>query len=92
VRVGPEAGDQPALPAEKRLRLHREGAPRAARQHPAERRKQHSVVRLEARPTHVPAKDRKLVAEHENLELLRSIAASDEHDELQQAAHDEIQG
>jgi hypothetical protein len=32
VRIGPAAGDQPAVPAQQRLRLHQEGAPRAARQ------------------------------------------------------------
>jgi hypothetical protein len=92
VRIGPAAGDQPAVPAQQRLRLHQEGAPRAARQHPAQRRQQHSVVWLEPRPVDLPAKDRKLVAEQENLELLRSIAASDEHDQLQQAADDDVQG
>jgi hypothetical protein len=32
------------------------------------------------------------VAEHKNLELLGSIAATEEHDELQQATDDDVQG
>jgi hypothetical protein len=42
------------------------------RQHPAQRRKQQPVVRLELRPADLPAKSRQLMPEHENLELLRS--------------------
>jgi hypothetical protein len=32
------------------------------------------------------------VAKHEDLELLGSVAAAEEHDELQQAADDDVQG
>jgi len=32
------------------------------------------------------------VAEHENLELLRLIAAADQHGELEQTADDDVQG
>jgi len=38
------------------------------------------------------AKDRQLVPEHEHLEFLRSIAAGEEHDHLQQPAHDDVEG
>jgi hypothetical protein len=72
--------------------MHQESVPRAARQHPAERSQQHSVVRLESRLPSLPAEDRQLVAEHENLQFLRSVAASDEHDQLQQPADDDVQG
>jgi hypothetical protein len=40
----------------------------------------------------LPAKDRQLVPEHEDLEFLRSVASSDEHDQLQQAAEDDVHG
>ena len=40
------------------------------------------VVGLEAWLADLPAEDRQLVAEHENLELLPTIAASEEHDQL----------
>ena len=75
VRIRPAAGDQPPMPAQQRLRPDQEDAPRAARQHPAQRRKQQPVVRLEPRPADLPAQDRQLVPEHENLELLRPITA-----------------
>jgi hypothetical protein len=80
------------MPVEERFRPHQERVPRAARQHPAERRQQHSVVRLESRLPGLPAKDRQLMAEHEDLQLLRSVAASDEHDQLEQAADDDVEG
>jgi len=54
-----------------------------ARKHPAQRRQEHSVVRLEARPPDLAAENRQLVAEHEDLQLLGSIAAAEEHDELE---------
>jgi hypothetical protein len=38
------------------------------RQHPAQRRKQQPVVRLELRPADLPATNRQLMPEHENLE------------------------
>jgi hypothetical protein len=49
-------------------------------------------VHLEARAVDLAAKNRQLVAEYENLELLRLIAAADEHDEFQQTADDDVQG
>jgi hypothetical protein len=47
---------------------------------------------LESRLPGLPAKDRQLVAEHEDLQLLGSVAASDEHDQLQQAADNDVHG
>jgi hypothetical protein len=47
---------------------------------------------LESRLPGLPAKDRQLMAEHEDLQLLRSVAASDEHDQLQQAGDDDVEG
>ena len=57
-----------------------------------QRRKQHPVVKLEPRLANLPAKNRQLVPEHENLELLRPLATPEEHHELQQAADDDVQG
>jgi hypothetical protein len=80
------------MPVQKRLRSHREGVPAASRQHSAQRRKQQPVVELESRLFGLPAKNRQLVPEHENLELLRPLATPKEHDQLQQAADDDVQG
>jgi hypothetical protein len=46
---------------------------------------------LEPRLADLPAEDRQLVAEHENLEFLRPFLPTEEHDQLQQPAHDDVQ-
>jgi hypothetical protein len=79
------------MPGEQRLRPHREGVPGTSRQHPAERRQQQPVVQLEPGPVGLAAKDRELVAKHENLQLLRAVAPTDQDDQLQQAADDDVQ-
>ena len=61
------------------------------RQHPAQRRKQQPVVRLELRPADLPATNRQLMPEHENLELLRSVTPSEVHHQLEQPAGEDIQ-
>jgi hypothetical protein len=48
-------------------------------------------VHIEARAADLTAKSRELVAEHENLELLRSILAAEKHEQLEQAADDDVQ-
>ena len=80
------------MPRQERFWPDRERSPRAARKHPAERRQQDTVVRLEVRTADLAAKDRQLVAEYEDLEFLRSILAAEQHDQLQQAADDDVQG
>jgi hypothetical protein len=52
------------MPVQQRLRPDRESVPRAARQQPAQRRKQNAVVDFEPRLPNLPAKHRQLVAEH----------------------------
>jgi hypothetical protein len=47
------------------------------------RRQQQPVVRLEPRTVHLVTKNRQLVSEHENLEILGSILAAEQHDQLQ---------
>jgi len=78
------------MPVQQRLRLHEEGVPGAARQHPAERRQQQPVLGLDPRPVDLAPKNRQLVPEHENLQLLRSVAAADEHDQLQKATDHDV--
>jgi hypothetical protein len=48
-------------------------------------------VHLEARAADLAAKDRQLMAEHENLEIFRSIPATEEHEQLRQTADDDVQ-
>jgi hypothetical protein len=92
VRIRPATSHQPAMPAQQRLRMHQESAPAAPRNHPAQRRKQQPVLRLEPRLADLTAKNRQLVPEHENLELLHPVTPTEEHDQLQQPAHDDVQG
>jgi hypothetical protein len=79
------------MPGQQRLRPHREGVPGAARQHPAACRQQQPVVWLKPWPVELAAKNREFMAEHENLQLLGSVTAGDEHDQLQQAADDDVE-
>jgi molybdenum-dependent DNA-binding transcriptional regulator ModE len=51
-----------------------------------------AVVASEGGTADLTAKDRQLVAEYENLEFLRSILPAEQHDQLQQAADDDVQG
>src|SRR6266496_421409 len=51
-----------------------------------------SVVRLKPGPSDLAAKDRQLVPEHEDLQLLGSVAAPDEHDQLQHTVDDSCTG
>ncbi len=92
VGIRPLVSDQPAMPAQERLRPHEKDAPTAARQRAAQCCEQEPIVGFKPRLADLPAKDRQLVAQHENLELLLTIAAGDEHDQLQQAADKNIQG
>jgi hypothetical protein len=78
--------------AQERVWPYQKGVPAPPRQRPAQRRKQHPVLRPEPRLTDLPAKDRQLVPEHKNLQLLRTITAPDENDQLQQPADDDVQG
>jgi hypothetical protein len=50
-----------------------------------------AVVGLEPRLANLPAKDRQLMAKHDNLEFLRPFLPTEEHDQLQQPAHNDVQ-
>jgi hypothetical protein len=90
VRIRPMSGDEPPVPAQQRLRFHREGSPRATRHRPAERGQQQPIARRELRPPHLSPQDRQLVPQHEDLELLRALAAPEQHHQLEQTADEEV--
>ena len=79
------------MPAQQRLRPHEEDLPVAARQQPTQRRKQQPIVRLEPRSTSLPTKNRQLMPKHEDLQLLRPVTPSEEHEQLQQPTNDHVQ-
>jgi hypothetical protein len=68
----------------------REGAPGAARRDPAERRQHEPIVRPETRPTGLPAENRRLVPEHQDVELLRTITPGKQQQQRKQPADDEV--
>lgn len=47
-------------------------------------------MRLEPRPAHLPAQDRQLLTKDRDLQLLRALAAREEHDESEQPAGDDV--
>jgi hypothetical protein len=90
VRVCPPAFDQRAVAAKQRLRLEREGRPRRPRQRAAQRRQQRPISPGQLRPDSPPTEDRQLVAEDEDLQLLRAIRPSQQPDHREQVSHNEI--
>jgi hypothetical protein len=90
VRVRPVVGDQAPMPAQQRLRSHRERPPRATRQHPAERGQEQPVARREPRSPDLPAQDRQLVAQHQDLKLLGALAAPEQHHQLEQTTGKDV--
>jgi hypothetical protein len=83
MRVRPVAGDESPMPAKQRLRLDQERPPRSARQHPAQHGQQKPVARRELRPPHLPPQHRQLVPQHQDLELLCALAATEQHHQLE---------
>ncbi len=84
------SGGRPAADAtQQRLRLDEERCPDAPGYQPAERRQQQPVGRREPRTGDLPTQDRQLVPKDENLELLRALVAREQHDQLEQTAHDD---
>src|SRR6266516_7865631 len=89
-REYPPAFDQLAVPAKQRLRLEREGRPRRPRQRAAQRRQQRSISPGQLRPDSLPTEDRQLVAEDEDLQLLRATRPSQQPHQREQVSHNEI--
>jgi hypothetical protein len=81
VRVGPGACDQPPVPAQQRLRLHKEGRPSGPGQDAADRGKQGPGGGLELRTWGLAAQDGELVAKDEDLQVLGGVTASKQRDE-----------
>ena len=63
---------------------------RVAGQNSAERRQKQPVARRERRPRSLPAQNREFVPQHDDLQVLRGIPTREQHEQLQQAANDEI--
>jgi hypothetical protein len=60
--------------------------PPLSRKQPRQRGEQRPIGRAEARPGHLPAQHRDLVAQHQQLDLVADLAPPAQHDQLQEAA------
>jgi hypothetical protein len=72
VRVCPAARDKLAVPAKQCLRLDRKDGPGWPGQRTAQRRQKNTISPRQLRSGGLPAQDRQLVPEHEDLQLLRA--------------------
>jgi hypothetical protein len=92
IRLGPAASHEPSMPGQQRLRLDEERVPAAPRQHSARRGEKSPIAWFKTRLFDLPAKDRQFMAEYEDLQLRRPLTTAEEHDQLQQAAADDVEG
>jgi hypothetical protein len=90
VGVGPGAGDQPPVPAQQRLRPNEEARPAGPGQHAADGGEHRTVGRFEPRSWGLAAQHGQLVTEHQDLQVLASIAAGQQHEQLDGAAQGQV--
>jgi hypothetical protein len=90
VRVCPPAGDELAVPAKQCLWLDREDCPGRPGQRTAQRRQQRAISPRQLRPRGLPAENRQLVPEDEDLHLLRATRPSQQPYQREQAPNNEI--
>src|SRR2546425_115133 len=90
VRVCPPAGDELAVPAKQCLWLDREDCPGRPGQRTAQRRQQRAISSRQLRPRGLPAEDRQLVPEDEDLHLLRATRPSQQPHQREQIPDNEI--
>ena len=79
VRIGPPARDQLPMPAKQRLRLEREDCPGGSGQRATQRRQQRSISPRQFRLRRRAAEDCQLMAQDEDLELLRAMRPPSSH-------------
>jgi hypothetical protein len=91
VRVGPHAGDQPAVPAQQRLGFDQEARPAGSGQRAADRGEQGPVSRFQPGTWGLATEDRELVAQDEDLQILDGVAAGkQQHEQLKGATQREV--
>jgi hypothetical protein len=90
VRGGPGVGDQPPMPAQQRLGLDEEARPAGSRQDAADRSEQRPVGGLQPGSWGLAAEDGELVAQHQDLEVLGSVTAGEQHEQLDGATQRQV--
>jgi hypothetical protein len=81
-RIRPAPPDQLAVPAQQRRRTHRQARPRTSRQCARERSQDRPVDGPKLHSARLPAQDRQLMPEHQDLELLRALRSAQQHHQL----------
>ena len=82
---------QPAVPGQQRRRRHGEDlGPAPARYKPRQRGEPGPVGRLVPHPAGVPPQDRVLVPEHQQLSLLRQVAAEHQDGQAEHPAREQV--
>ena len=76
VRVGPVVRDEASMPAKDRVGLHQEHRPPVAAEHARQRGEDRPVGGFETRSRHLTVQDRELMAQDEDLGVLRTIGAA----------------
>jgi len=90
MRIRPGPGDEAAVPAQQRLRLHEEARPADSWQCPADRREQDTVGGFQPRMWDLTAQHRELVAEHQDLQILSGIATGEGDEQLDGSAERQV--
>jgi hypothetical protein len=79
------------MPAQQRLRRHRERRPAGARKGAAKRREQHAIAILVARTPRPAAQHAELMAQGEDLTLLAVARAAEQDQQLEDPAKRQVQ-
>ena len=90
LRVRPAASDQLTMPAQQRRRLDREARPGGPRQCTAQRCQQPPIGPRQLRLPSLPTQHRELMAQRQNLKLLRATRPPQQPNEREQVPHREI--
>jgi hypothetical protein len=90
VRVGPAAGDELPVPAQQRLRPDAEVRLDLPGQPAAQRRQQRAVSPLQRRPRCLPAQDRQLMPQNQDLQPLRAAPTRKQPHQPKQAPHGQL--
>src|SRR6266540_4325870 len=86
--IRPAAADEVTMPAQKRRRLDQERA--RPRQKPAECSQQDTIGRPQTRPTYLAPQHLQLMAQHQDLHLLRPLRTTKQNQQLEQTANDPV--
>jgi hypothetical protein len=78
------------VPVEQRFGLDQEYRPAGPREVATQRRQQGTILGLQAWPRMLATQHCKLVAQHQDLDLLGLCRAATEHDELKDAAQRQV--